>query len=312
MLPDMLFLRLISAKDQCLSIKADVNWKHVFASSLMERPDILDGMGLLPIPTIPLNINLRLCSWARLAKWNYNLCDPFWQIYWTAQSGWFIHRGRDTIALPPDKLIVIPPDTVCTSESRNTAEQLFIHFTMNDTINVFRPGIYLLPLSEGAIRLIQTLKHPEQKDLGRILRQTFAAERLCLECLAMLPADSVTFSSISNQIRHAAEAMIMNIRKPLSNDELANTVAMSTSLFIRRFRQELGRSPQNWYLERRVNHAASLLLHTDKTIEEIADETAFSDRGHLSRVFKRFKGIGPAMYRKRAEGRKQSIPSNRI
>ena len=74
---------------------------------------------------------------------------------------------------------------------------------------------------------------------------------------------------------------------------------MHTNAFIRLFRSEVGRSPQAWYMRRRIEEACRLLHHSDLSIEQIAERTGFCDRGHFTRVFRTLRRIGPATFRKR-------------
>jgi transcriptional regulator GlxA family with amidase domain len=50
---------------------------------------------------------------------------------------------------------------------------------------------------------------------------------------------------------------------------------------------------------RRIAVASQQLLFTEKSIEQIAQETGFADRFHFSRVFALHKQYPPAAYRKR-------------
>ncbi len=50
--------------------------------------------------------------------------------------------------------------------------------------------------------------------------------------------------------------------------------------------------------ERRVGHAAKLLLNRDLPLSEIALISGFSDQSHFTRVFKRVTGVTPGAFRK--------------
>ena len=49
----------------------------------------------------------------------------------------------------------------------------------------------------------------------------------------------------------------------------------------------------------RVNAARALLENTDKLLSEIAAETGFFDQSHLTRIFKKERGVTPGQYRRR-------------
>jgi AraC-like DNA-binding protein len=258
------------------------------------------------VPLIPLHVDLLLSEWVRLSDWHYELRDPFWRIYWMAEAGWYIlHEGK-SLALDPRHLVVIPPNTPCRSESRKRATQFYVHFTLEAILCPYKPGVYFLPMTPNTSGLIKSLVMPEagterpEETLARTLRM----KELCYDCLSRLPAKGMNLNPYSPRITLAMEAMVRALRTPLSNAELAKTAGMNTNAFIRLFTKEAGQSPQKWYTERRLNQAALLLSHSAKTIEEIAEETAFFDRNHFSRVFKRFRGVGPAAYRRQLEIRR--------
>ncbi len=50
----------------------------------------------------------------------------------------------------------------------------------------------------------------------------------------------------------------------------------------------------------RLNHAATLLRETTKSIEEVADACGFWDRNHFTRTFTREWKTPPAHYRRSA------------
>ncbi|MDX2226640.1 MAG: helix-turn-helix domain-containing protein [Verrucomicrobiae bacterium] len=85
----------------------------------------------------------------------------------------------------------------------------------------------------------------------------------------------------------------------LSNPVLARKAGMSTGAFIRLFSRHLRISPAVHVSRQRIRHAARLLAFTEKTMEEIAEESGFPNRHYLSRVFARQFKCGPAEYRRR-------------
>jgi AraC-like DNA-binding protein len=255
----------------------------------------------LAVPIVPFSIDLLLCQWVTLPDWHFKLCDPFWRIYWMAQKGWSIRFKEKSLPLEPGQLAVIPPDTPCRSESSGSATQFYIHFTLGSIINPYKPGVYFLSMTKRASSLIRSLMNPSRPE--NALAQTFVLKQLCYDTLSRLPAENLNTGSHSLKITTAMETMAQSLRNPFSNRELAKNSSMNTNAFIRLFHQETGQSPQKWYAEKRINQAALLLSHSTKTIEEISDETAFFDRSHFSRVFKQFKGMGPAAYRKQSRSR---------
>ncbi len=65
------------------------------------------------------------------------------------------------------------------------------------------------------------------------------------------------------------------------------------------FKQYFGLSINRYRNQRRIDRAKFLLVTTDKTLEEIAQEIGFDDKYYFSRLFTKYEGISPLKYRSR-------------
>ena len=89
-----------------------------------------------------------------------------------------------------------------------------------------------------------------------------------------------------------------NLGRSMRVDGLARLCGYAQDHFTRIFRREVGQTPGQYILERRVAVAAQKLVLGDATIETIAEECGFPDRFYFSRVFARRMGVPPGNYRK--------------
>jgi len=94
-----------------------------------------------------------------------------------------------------------------------------------------------------------------------------------------------------------AEIMEANFRFNLSLEEYAKLCHRSLSSFKREFQAHFQESPGKWLLQRRLEHAAKLLLNSPMNVTEVAFESGFEDVSHFSRVFKERFGVPPMTYR---------------
>jgi transcriptional regulator GlxA family with amidase domain len=68
--------------------------------------------------------------------------------------------------------------------------------------------------------------------------------------------------------------------------------------FSRRFRAEVGESPAQWLIQRRVDTARRLLETTDLTVEQVADAAGFGSATLLRKHLHAAVGLSPASYRR--------------
>lgn len=88
-----------------------------------------------------------------------------------------------------------------------------------------------------------------------------------------------------------------NVERPLTLDELAEHVSLSTFYFARLFKQETGFSPHEYIVRARVDKAKYLLKTTTLPLKEIAYRCGFSNECNFSTSFKKLSGNTPHAYR---------------
>lgn len=122
------------------------------------------------------------------------------------------------------------------------------------------------------------------------------------------PGQQLTRRATDPLVKRAVLRMQQNIEVPKTIDDLARELDVGRRTLERRFRADLGQSPQKIYLELRLDKALSRLGATDDSITAIALACGFCDAPHLVRAMKAEKGLTPAAYRRgfsdrSAEGR---------
>jgi LacI family transcriptional regulator len=84
--------------------------------------------------------------------------------------------------------------------------------------------------------------------------------------------------------------------------DVVSAVALSRRVLEKRFRTTLGRSILDEIRRTRVEQIIQMLTETAMSISDIAQALGFSDMAHISRYFRREKGMSPLAYRKRYLG----------
>ena len=90
-----------------------------------------------------------------------------------------------------------------------------------------------------------------------------------------------------------------NVYSGLSMEHLANLANLSTSQFKREFKKRYHDPPAKWLRIRRLEYAVSLLVNTDKNINEICQESGFNNTSHFCRIFTKAHALSPLKFRQR-------------
>lgn len=85
----------------------------------------------------------------------------------------------------------------------------------------------------------------------------------------------------------------------LSVPALASHAAMSERTFARRFTREVGRTPLQFVLELRLDHAERLLEGTSWSLERISARSGLGSVDTLHRLFRRHLNVTPSAFRER-------------
>ncbi len=96
----------------------------------------------------------------------------------------------------------------------------------------------------------------------------------------------------------AMEYVEKNTNKNFGVDELAAHCCMSESRLHHLFQTELKTTPIKYRNQLRVENAASDLLHSNNSLEKIAEINGFHSTTYFREIFKQYMGVSPAKYRK--------------
>lgn len=80
-------------------------------------------------------------------------------------------------------------------------------------------------------------------------------------------------------------------------DELAALAGIGKFQLLRRFRKRFGVTPHDWLLQRRADHARSL-IRTGTPLVDAAAASGFADQSHMTRVFVRRFGFTPGAWQR--------------
>jgi AraC-like DNA-binding protein len=100
--------------------------------------------------------------------------------------------------------------------------------------------------------------------------------------------------------RHLARARDLadaRYAEPLRVQDMAAAAGLSRAHFSAAFKRAYGQSPHVYLLTRRLERAAFLLRHTDRSIADVCLSVGLRSLGSFTTSFTRAYGVSPAAYR---------------
>ncbi|HEV7297732.1 MAG TPA: AraC family transcriptional regulator [Tepidisphaeraceae bacterium] len=156
------------------------------------------------------------------------------------------------------------------------------------------------------------LQHPIVRQLQQVAREpnhvreisASAAGRLCADLFGALHASAeASLVGRTEQINNLAERVEATMRGDLrhewSVDELAARHDVSREHLTRIFTRSYGTPPHRYLVELRVREACELLRGSREPVKSIAYSLGFRSHANFIRIFKRYNGVPPTVYRTR-------------
>ena len=126
---------------------------------------------------------------------------------------------------------------------------------------------------------------------------------LIVAILARLHRDEVPHGNKEHglarwQLRRVLDYLDAHLPEAVPLTALAELAGLSQAHFARAFKASTGFAPYQWQLRARIDRARALLLHTDKSLDDVAIASGFADAVHFGRTFRKVTGTSPAAWRR--------------
>ncbi|WCM53907.1 GlxA family transcriptional regulator [Pseudomonas sp. WJP1] len=105
------------------------------------------------------------------------------------------------------------------------------------------------------------------------------------------PAENIC---VSAPLREVVKLMDANLEEPLELEQLAVYAGRSRRQLERLFREQLGTTPQRYYMELRITEARRLLQHTELSQVEVLVACGFVSPSHFSKCYSSYFGYRPS------------------
>lgn len=102
----------------------------------------------------------------------------------------------------------------------------------------------------------------------------------------------------NDPIKSALKIIDYNYSSQISVEQIAESLALNTSYFSRIFANQVGISPKQYLLNKRIERAKELLEMEEVSIGEVATSIGYEDQLYFSRIFKKHVGVSPNEYKK--------------
>lgn len=123
-------------------------------------------------------------------------------------------------------------------------------------------------------------------------------ERLLTEIISLLEKAPSRDESIQHIIDRAQKYIEANLMHDVSLSSIAEHMNVSKYYLSHLFRTVTGITITEFRNELRLTAAKNMLIHTQKSIDEISEETGFSSAAYFTEIFTRAEKIPPSKYRR--------------
>ncbi len=105
------------------------------------------------------------------------------------------------------------------------------------------------------------------------------------------PAENIC---VSAPLREVVKLMDANLEEPLELEQLAVYAGRSRRQLERLFKEQLGTTPQRYYMELRITEARRLLQHTELSQVDVLVACGFVSPSHFSKCYSAYFGYRPS------------------
>ena len=164
----------------------------------------------------------------------------------------------------------------------------------------FTEGIYVLPFADiGLVK--RAMKKLDTLRSDPIAYDYFIHGCLyeILGCLLHTSQKPEEFFKTDTYVKKAKKYIENNFSKKITVNDMANHVGLERSYFSRVFKGKAKISPQQYLIEVRLNHSATLLTQTNLPLNQIALRCAFNDYSHFYKYFYKRYCQSPKVFRER-------------
>lgn len=104
--------------------------------------------------------------------------------------------------------------------------------------------------------------------------------------------------SVSRTLKPAIDYIYSNKSENISVKDMADLCHISQSYFSRLFVKEMGEKFSTYMSKLKIQWSKKFLEETDIPVTQISEELGFNEPGYFIKMFKKYEGVTPSIYRK--------------
>jgi AraC-like DNA-binding protein len=120
--------------------------------------------------------------------------------------------------------------------------------------------------------------------------------------------NNATNNRIPERIKNYIDA---HINEKITLEDISNNLYISKSHIERAFKKEYNQTPLAYCANQKIIQVASMLVTTDYSLSQIAQQLGFSDVKYMSKSFKKIKGKTPMEYKRDKLSESQMVKPKR-
>jgi AraC-type DNA-binding domain-containing proteins len=152
-----------------------------------------------------------------------------------------------------------------------------------------------LDIKDLFFKFLQTVRSPEELAADIFNKAAVIFHEIIIEISSLVNKQIPCMSQEAIKLR---DYLDRHIEDRVGIKELSRTIYRSPSQTIRIFKKEMGMTPYDYLLGKRIETAKLLLSNTNLQVKEIAYKLCFADEHYFSNFFKERTGYSPIQYKK--------------
>ncbi|MCK0191869.1 AraC family transcriptional regulator [Arenibacter sp. F20364] len=261
-------------------------------------------------------------------KWDFdNVISPFSRMYYITSGTAKVYHNNRVFILRPGHMYLIPSYTYSRYKCNEHHQQYYISFleTIGNQLSIYslQHFNYEIKATDNDLKYFKRLldlnpnrtlinNNPEVYDQQPILEQ-YDKKNEALPTKHYLENHGILLILLARFLKkntpheqHMTQGkldkvviyILQNLHTSLKIEDLAKYCHLSNDHFSRSFNQKIGMRPIKYIQMKRIERAQLLLFTTSDSLLQISEKVGLENVSYFSKIFKRFTGKSPQLYRK--------------